>query len=601
MISEIKKFFNRFLNNLKLRNKLMLSYFILIIIPLGVLTFVSLNQVSKTIQGQVLFSAKQNFEQTNSFLDYKISKIINLSDIITIDKNLTTILAKDPDNYDVSEQIHDAQDLTTLYLTPYQTGDDVYRLRLYVTDSLIYSHEQINLFSLKDAESTEWYRLLTTNRDKILWCPPQYFYNSEDNGKNTVISAARVIRDPNLYNKIIGVFRIDMLESDIQNIIKKANITKNSIAYLQNAKGEIVTSSNYNMTTAVKVDPDFCITLSKRENKWSEIALKGKRLLIGSTSVQGTDWILVSVTPYEDILSSSDKIKNQMLILLLVLFTFAYALAYYISGSSTKRISQLIKWMRKAQKGELEEISSYPAKDEVGELVENFNFMIHKMKILIEDQYRTGQEVKNAELKAFQAQINPHFLYNTLDLINWSAIKNKIPEISTIVQSLAKFYKLSLSKGKDIVSIADEIMHATLYINIQNMRFSNKIALKLDIDEKLYSYSILKIILQPIVENSILHGILESESKTGTITISGRLEDETVILSVMDDGIGISEEKLNTLLVESATNESHGYGIRNINNRIKLYYGEKYGLKYKSQLEKGTEVEISIPAYKYSI
>jgi two-component system, sensor histidine kinase YesM len=594
MLGRLKDLVIQFPNNIKFRTKLMFSYSIFILIPLGLLTFISSNQVSKTIENLVLYSAKQNFEQTCSFLDYKIGKIIDTTDVIPVDRNLISILTKPIENYSYSEQLRDAQDLNTLYLTKYQDEVDLYRLRLYVRDEVIYSQEHVNLFGMSDIKDTKWYKLLTTRKDKIIWCPPNYFVGeSEEN--NSIVSAARTIRDPNFYNKIIGIFRIDLLEDNLKSIVKKANITQKGVAYLQNSEGAIVTSSDYNIMKTMEVDQAYSLSLSKEESFWGETIQNGSRLLVGSRNIQGTDWILVSVIPYEEILSSSITIRNQMLLLMLLLITLAYVFAYYISGSNTKRISRLIKKMRKAQEGDLELISVTPGSDEIGELMKNFNFMIQKIKILIEDQYKSGQEIKSAELKALQAQINPHFLYNTLDLINWTAIKYNVPEISSMVKSLSRFYKLSLSKGRDVVPISDELEHVKLYVDIQNRRFENKIHLQIKIDDSILDCSVLKIILQPIVENSILHGILEREDKSGNITIIGRLEQDTVIMSVCDDGVGMDEETIIDIL-NSKSEENHGYGVWNINNRLKLYYGEEYGLIFKSETGKGTEAEIRIPA-----
>jgi two-component system sensor histidine kinase YesM len=251
--------------------------------------------------------------------------------------------------------------------------------------------------------------------------------------------------------------------------------------------------------------------------------------------------------------------------------------------------------MRKAEKGDLELISVRPGKDEIGELMESFNFMIQRIKILIEEQYKSGQEIKSAELKALQAQINPHFLYNTLDLINWTAIKYNVPEISSTVKSLSRFYKLSLSKGRDTVPISDELEHVKLYTDIQNRRFENKIILDIQVEDRILGYNVPKIILQPIVENSILHGILEKDDKAGRITITGALQQDTIILKVSDDGVGMDEEAINDIL-NAKTDEIYGYGVWNINNRLRLYYGEEAGLLIRSEIGKGTEAEIRIPA-----
>ncbi|HHW23436.1 MAG TPA: sensor histidine kinase [Clostridiaceae bacterium] len=593
MIRELAGRIVQFLNNITLRTKLMLSFSILIAIPMSLLTFIGYNQISMTVENLVLFSVRQNFDQTISFLDYKISKVIDISNIISVDKNLTSILTKDIDTYEIAEQVKDAHEINAIYLTPYQKDNDVYRLRLFVRDELIYSKERVNIFSFNDIKETQWYDSLMARNQKILWCPPQYFV--DDFGRKAeVVSAMRVILDPNRYDRIIGIFSIDILESDIRNIIKNANTTEKGVAYLINSNGEIISSSDENALNnlaayKLKIMPE------NADDTWEDTVLDGKRIMVVRKNIKGTDWTLVSIIPYEEILSSSNVLKEQMFFLLLAMILVAYALAYFISDLSTKRIGHLIKRMRKAQTGELEIIKAPPGKDEVGELIANFNFMIQRIRILIEEQYRTGQEIKNSELRALQAQINPHFLYNTLDLINWTAIRNNVPDISSVVQSLAKFYKLSLSKGNDIVLVSDELMHVKLYVDIQNRRFENKVNLNIDVDESLLNCRILKIILQPIVENSIIHGILEKEEKSGNINITGREENGDIVFKITDDGVGMDEKTLNSLLQDSTTRESHGYGVRNINDRIKLRYGEAYGLKYKSEPGKGTEVEIRLP------
>lgn len=186
-------------------------------------------------------------------------------------------------------------------------------------------------------------------------------------------------------------------------------------------------------------------------------------------------------------------------------------------------------------------------------------------------------------------------------MINWYAWENDGPEIISIVDALAKFYKLSLSKGKDVVSIGDELSHVSYYFQIQSKRFKNALNLEISVDETLMQYSILKITLQPIIENSILHGILCKETKSGYIRISGDLIANEIHLYVEDDGVGISEEKLKSLLAPTSENsQSGGFGVRNIDQRIKLYYGTGYGLYYTSEKNKGTTVKITVPAIIYS-
>jgi len=584
------------LNNLRLKTKFMLSYFILIMIPLGLLTFLSYNQVSKYIENQVQYSAKQAFEQTNSFLAYKIEKIINVMDIISLDKNLHDILLKPHIAYTIPDQMKD-MDILTRYLRSFQKASDVYSVKLYIDSNLLYANEGINLYNLANNKNSKWYRHLLSNNSNITFSTAAEM--SEDNPESLkTVSVLKGIKDFNNYNRNIGVLRLDILEGNIQDIIRKANTINRGVAYLKNEEGTIIATSNPNLPKEWHLDPGFCEDLSNKSSNWSIMKINNDDLNIGCKKVEGTDWYLISIIPHYEIVSSSINIRNQMLILLLITATLAYILAYFISSSTTKRINQLIRRMKKVQNGDLDAIIANKGKDEIGELIENFNYMIEKIAILVKDQYKSGLEVKSAELKALQAQINPHFLYNTLDLINWTAIKSNVPEISSIVKSLAGFYKLSLSKGKDIVTIKDEIDHISLYVDIQNKRFNGGIKLVIDIRNEVYNYCIPKIILQPIVENSILHGIMEKEDCTGKVAITGDIQNGIIILTVNDNGAGMSEEKLKSIYNGSISDTTGSYGLSNIDNRIKLYFGDRYGLTFSSTPGKGTEVTIVIPALK---
>jgi Predicted signal transduction protein with a C-terminal ATPase domain len=585
-----------FINNLKLKQKLMLSYFVLILIPLAILTVISYRQAARIVENQVLFSAKQVFQQSNAFLSYKIARIVDVSNIIAIDRNVNSILGKGPHDYPLPEQLKDMETLTA-YLKSFQGNVDIWRIRLNVNPAFIYSNENINLFSLHQVEQFDWYRQLNNLSQNYLWLPSSVMNNGPMNSdQGRFISLIRPIYDLNWYFKIIGILQIDVPEDTIAAIIAKANTTEHGVAYIQNSAGLVLMSSNDLLKRKYPLDYKFCKHLAFQPDNWTETYSNRGKVLVSANNINGSDWLLISVIPFQDILKSSQKIRSQMLLLMLVLVSIAYLLAFYIAQLTTKRIEILIQTMRKVQNADLNAKITSHSKDEIGELTENFNYMLERMTALVQEQYHSGQELKNAELKALQAQINPHFLYNTLDLINWSAIKNNIPEISAIVQSLAQFYKLSLNKGQDVVALRDEITHSKLYVAIQNMRFQNKIGLEINIEERLQQYSILKIILQPLVENSILHGIMEKDDKSGIIKISGQLVGNALILTVQDNGVGMSEEQLRDILTGTSSNELHGYGVRNIHERIKLFYGNEFGLSYESRMNSGTTVTIKIPA-----
>ena len=226
--------------------------------------------------------------------------------------------------------------------------------------------------------------------------------------------------------------------------------------------------------------------------------------------------------------------------------------------------------------------------------------MTRRMDQLMAEQAKAAEELRIAEFHSLQAQINPHFLYNTMDMINWLAQQGRTEEVSRAVQSLSRFYKLTLSRKQSISTISHEAEHVDIYIQIQNMRYHDSIAFVSDIPDELMEYHIPKLTLQPIIENSVLHGILEKDDKAGTIVLTGWLEDSDIILLISDDGVGISSDRLSTLLSGEGTSSSGGTNIAvyNTHRRLQILYGPDYGLKYSSNPGQGTEVEIRIPAKK---
>lgn len=587
------------LRNLTIRKKLLASYFILIFIPLSLLTVVSYINVSKVSKNQILYSAGQSFDQAYAFLDYKVSSLIKSSDVIYFNTDVQTILMKNRDQYE-GDMVDQNIDLLKLdkFLNSLKNTKDVYRASLYVPGWFSYANQDINFSNIDVFARTDAYQNLLMSKEKVVWLPPHLIQNNTPSLESmSVVSLLRKIRNSDQISEIIGVIQVSIQENSIKDIITKANITQEGVVYIQNAEGELISCSNLDHYERLALDEYIDLSARQDEVNWHTITVGGKNFAVTARSFKDTDWIIVTAIPFSEILAQSTSIKNYMLILMLIVGVIAYGVAYFISASTVRRITLLMRKMKNVQAGILDvEIESF-SKDEVGQLTDNFNYMVKQISLLMEKQYETGKEIKNLELKALQAQINPHFLYNTLEMINWKAIDHGIPEIAVIAQSLAKFYKLSLNAGRDIVSLSDEINHIKTYVQIQNLRFDNRIILEIHLDENLYQYQILKLILQPIVENSIIHGTLENRKKRkGKIVIEGRLEKEDLLLTVQDDGKGMTIEKAESILLDSGTQESHGYGIRNINHRIRLCYGSQYGLAYESSPGQGTRVEIKIPA-----
>ena len=238
--------------------------------------------------------------------------------------------------------------------------------------------------------------------------------------------------------------------------------------------------------------------------------------------------------------------------------------------------------------------------DEIAQMMDGFNQMMDRVDTLMEERVEYGRQIKNLELKALQAQINPHFLYNSLDLINCTAISRNVPEISRMVNALGRFYRLSLSKGREVIPLSDELKHAQLYVEIQNLRFENRVSVRWALDPAAAQCRIIKIVLQPLIENAIIHGIFEKPSKCGRLAVAVRREPDGIRITIEDDGVGMDEATLLSNFSPAApgqiTATPGGYGVRNIQDRLRLAYGEPFGLSCVSRPGKGTTVTVYIPA-----
>ena len=319
---------------------------------------------------------------------------------------------------------------------------------------------------------------------------------------------------------------------------------------------------------------------------------KDNRYRIFVKDSQYTDWKVWLYKPEELFATSINQITKLTIwgIVLCMLTTF---LCVRFTGFVVvKRINKLKDAVALIEKEDFSVELSSTSKDEIGELTNSFSRMEKKLNHLINEVYKSKIHEKEYEMKALQAQINPHFLYNTLSLINWKAIEAKQMDISKVTLALSTFYRTSLNKGNNITTLAGEIENMRSYLSIQLMLHDGDFDVEEDIDESILKYHTLNLVLQPLIENAIDHGIdVMPEDQRGKITIKGKDLGNIIELSVIDNGIGMTQEQAEKIL----TSESKGYGVRNVNERIKLYYGNQYPLIIRSRESKGTEVIITIP------
>lgn len=288
-------------------------------------------------------------------------------------------------------------------------------------------------------------------------------------------------------------------------------------------------------------------------------------------------------------------------ILIISAVGFAVVAAWSLSRSIYTPIKKLHDVTTTITKNDLEALMTSDNVDEITELGMSFNIMIGKIKELLDSKIKEQENLKKAELRALQAQINPHFLYNTLDTIIWMAESKKTDQVVQIVTALSNFFRISLSKGRDWITIGEEVERIRSYLTIQKMRYHDILDFKIEVDQDVAENTILKLILQPLVENALYHGI-KNKRQGGTISVRARRKSaDEILLEVEDDGIGFTPQKLAQLRAELEDDSGEiklesGFGIGNVNNRIRLYYGRQFGLSVESEYSTGTCVKLVIPA-----
>lgn len=455
---------------------------------------------------------------------------------------------------------------------------------------------------LSKARGTYWYGIFQGTQQSSLYCPEFYLGGREkrEYGDLAYITSTTFYYQGSARQAYIAVYS----SSEHLNEMLKDNLKlTGSVSYIINDRNAVVATSDSSLSGIYLLDYDTIENSFMSSNNFIERNILNTTVYAGFYNIKQPGWFMVTVLPSGPLITQSNTIMIQYILMYLGFLIFALFLAHSMSHSITNRISSVIHQMSKVRKGTLSPMSSPQYHDEIGDLIDTYNYMTRKMDQLMTEQAKAAEELRIAEFHTLQAQINPHFLYNTMDMINWLAQQGRTDEVSLAVQKLSRFYKLTLSRKQSISTIASEAEHVSIYLQIQNMRYHNSISFVCDIPDELMEYQIPKLTLQPIIENSVLHGILETPSKTGTIVLTGWLEDSDIVLLISDDGVGIPPEKLQTLLLENSygiTSASSGTNIAvyNTHRRLQILYGNEYGLNYSSEFGKGTDVELRIPAIK---
>lgn len=585
------------LQKMSMHKRMMLYFAVPLILMQILLCSLCYPQVVRRYREKTDYSMEQSVSQAISFTESYLRNMTYLVNMVEDNGVIQNTLSADGfgEERPYMEQWLEYYELNKEF-NSYEISNSIYRFCLYVPDEVMYAGNQYyfdGVSRLKErSDYVDLRYALNTGEDYVAISRERDGVDQQDTSQ--MVTLYHRIASKKEKEEELGICSISVSAKYFQDIMKNANITSEGLVYLMSENGRMITSSNSSILQKMQKKG---ILLNYGAELFMEKKKEGqKEYYITRQNVDGASWQMILIIPeseYEDqyrFLWLSAALMLGSMIAVIVL------MSYLLSGYYVGRLKKLNAEMTGLESGNLNaNLPITTEEDEIEEIYHNFNGMVQEVQRLMQEHYQLGKEVKMAEVRALQAQINPHFLYNTLDLINWISMDYGAEEIGTLTWNLARFYRLSLNHGKSLISIGEEVEHVEVYVNIENYHFDNAISLEVDVPEELKSYACLNIILQPFVENAIVHGIAEKpDIESCEIRIRARREEQDIIFSVQDDGPGVDVEQMQKETQQDIRTAQHGYGVRNINFRLKLCFGEKYGVTYLES-EKGTHVEIKIP------
>ncbi|MCR5101786.1 MAG: histidine kinase [Butyrivibrio sp.] len=481
--------------------------------------------------------------------------------------------------------------------TELEMKNSEYHIGMYIDDSLAYSNNKYYFYPMSELEAMDDYGDIMNSID---FGVPYYSMLSEmANSGNSRAEVRYLTMLVPLENDSGFIAKVQVKEDTLEDVLDNARITDGTLAYLVDGSGRIMTTSNLDISFAELDNQHF----DKKDN-WVKCEFNGKDYYRVFSSIDVYGWQIVSLIPVSEYLMQYMHILLWITLVIVVTIFVVGFVASRLSIYYVGKIDKVNDTMNDIRQGNVNsrihlKYQDGESNDEMDVLYQNFDYMIDEIQRLMKEEYRLGKSISRAEMRTLQAQINPHFLYNTLDLINWGAMDYGADNVAKIARDLGQYYRLSLNHGKSIISIGDEIKHVKAYIDIENVHFEGKINLNVNIADEISDYACVNTILQPIVENSIVHGIAEkTDIESCTIDISAEIDGDDIIIKVEDDGPGMDEETRIKILEHDVSAKDHGFGIGNTNFRIKLCYGEKYGITYEDKKPHGTVAVVRIKALK---
>lgn len=572
-----------FFQNISFRGKLLLILF-LGIIPVMVGFFMFSNQLGEMVSYQNEYAMKQNFQQVYQSIENQMNNMVEVSNFLLADETIHEVFQKKDSSISTEESMKRyfmVEDTRHIFVDSDSVDDIVFYLDSsfpMVGKSVGNSYRDISIIS-----EQEWYKEMLEGKSTAYWGS---IYCDPDIGVGEYISYLHTIADVDDYSLMNGIVSINLKKSKLSEVM--IPIYEEQIYVLQTDK-EFILGTDRELAQRIPV------------SKTEELLVIGEREYFCINSSLGeTGLSLVSCIPKEILGEQTVGTVYGFFLILIGVVVVICIIYILLAERLSRRIIYLAEACRKSEEGKLVKVKEDFSLDEIGVLSRSYNSMIDRIDYLLKEQFRIGEEIKDAQLKALQAQINPHFLYNTLEMISWMIAREDKKSAQNIIRSLTRYYRSVLNKGKDEIDILDEVRMSEAYMEIQSCRFKGKIRFECEVDPAIESFMVPKLILQPLLENAIFHGIGKKESGRGSIWLRVYRRERYVVMEVSDDGVGFRyENQMDEQLLEEKSNDKlhpgSKYGLYNIKRRITLFFAGDGDVKVESTPGIGTSIYILIP------
>ena len=565
---------------LSIRWRLILITFLVIVLAVVIITvFLSL-QSYRALSNQLMEAHGQLVSFSAESMSNRIDEALRVADLVLSQGRVTGAMTKaeSRESYPLSEQLEDAKWITD-FLKSLQDSSGLVRVRLQLCGDTLYANEQVNFFRMQQAERTRLGNLMREGRFfEVRSGTFDYIFRNP----RRVLSVVRTAVGGRSFFTVIGAVAVDVDAQEIEDLMQGILVHEGDAAVLYNREGRAV--------YALGDDSLIALPAGGECGRW----IRQSAALVYELPVGPDGWTLSYRVRADALYLPVHRMILNMLWVLAAALVAALGVAIASGTAQSRRLLRLARAMDRVRSGEMDVRVEEGSGNEIGRMERSFNFLLDELQQMIEAKLSDARQLGLMELRLLQSQINPHFLYNTLNLICWRLTRNGDEEGARYVQALAQFYRIGLNHGKELIRLEEELRHVQLYVEIQNFRVDGKIRLSITLTPDCRRVLMPGNILQPLVENAIHAGILEKPEGSGSVAIDCRKENGDLVIVVSDDGVGMDVAAMEEHLRGEYTQEH--YGAWNVHKRLLLRYGEGYGLRYSLNPSGGVDVRVRLKA-----